>query len=50
MEEARSQGGCSTKRAISSEVLKMNGKSEESIKGVFLFTSERMGSRILHSK
>jgi hypothetical protein len=28
----------------------MNGKSEESIKGVFLFTSERMGSRILHSK
>lgn len=36
--------------AISSEVLKMNGESAESIKNMFLFTREKADSRLLHSK
>lgn len=45
-----SQGGCSMKKSISNEVFKMYVESAESIKTMFLFTSEKVGSRILHSK
>lgn len=45
-----SQGVWCLKKAISNEVLKMNGESGEPIKNVFLFSSEKVGSRILHSK
>lgn len=45
-----SQGGWCIKKAISHEVLKMNGESAESIKSMFLFTREKVDSRILHSK
>lgn len=44
------QGGSCIKKTIFNEVLKMNGESAESIKSMFLFTSEKVGSRILHSK
>lgn len=45
-----SQGGRCVKKTISKDVLKMNGGSTECITVMFLFMSEKVGSRILHSK